>query len=750
MKKNILYTVLFLFAFLIIISYNFLILPKDFFKNISYSQVIYDRNNEILRIYLSKDEQFILQPSNSKEIPTKLKETVIFYEDKNFYRHKGFDIKALFRAIYKNIKNNKIVSGASTISMQTIRIFRGGKRNYFNKFIELIYAVQLELKYTKEEILNIYLSHCPYGGNIRGYRGASLRYFNKIPKELTWAEAVTLAILPNAPSMLSTVKNREKFIEKRNKVLYDLYLNGKISKEDYILSKAEELPETLYSIPQNALFFTDFVKSKEKKYEIKTTLDLKKQKKVEEIVEQHKMQLEKYGIYNTAVMVVDTKSREILAYIGGTYENEKAGKIDAIQVKRSSASTLKPFLYALSFDKGLISSQSLLIDVPSYFNAFNPVNSDKRYRGLIRADRALALSLNVPLVKLLENYGYRNFHDFLKDSNISSLKNPEYYGLSMILGSIYISPYELAKLYTDLGNLGLQNELKYLLEESKQKEVKFAYSKGATWLTLDILSTVERPNTSWEFFQNRRDFYWKTGTSFGERDAWAVGTNSEYTIVVWNGNLDNSSSSKLKGIDSSAPLLFDILNSIGTMRGTISQNLDDLDKVELSKNGYRSKYSQNNIEAYIPKGVVMTTDPFEKLIYTNLEGTKQVDSRSHLVTESKEKIINSYPPQVNYFLKLRGIEIDNIEKLLDSKKLEFIYPQNNLKLRIPKNNSGEYEKIVVEVAEVEANEYYWYLNGKYYGRSDKGKILMEFEKGFNKIDLATDIQRSSSVYFYVE
>jgi len=352
---------------------------------------------------------------------------------------------------------------------------------------------------------------------------------------------------------------------------------------------------------------------------------------------------------------------------------------------------------------------------------------------------------------LLEQYGYRNFYEFLKSSHISSLKNPDYYGLSMILGSIYISPYELAKLYTDLGNLGLQNELKYLLEESKkQKEVKFAYSKGATWLTLDILSTVERPNTSWEFFQKRRDFYWKTGTSFGERDAWAVGTNSEYTIVVWNGNLDNSSSSKLKGSDSSAPLLFHILNSIGTTRGTISQNLDDLDKVKLSKNGYRSKYSQNNIEAYIPKGVVMTTDPFEKLIYTNLEGTKQVDSRSHLVTETKEKIINSYPPQVNYFLKLRGIEIDNIEKLLDSKKLEFIYPQNNLKLRIPKNNSGKYEKIVVEVAEVEAHEYYWYLNGKYYGRSDKGKILMEFEKGFNKIDLATDIQRSSSVYFYVE
>jgi penicillin-binding protein 1C len=740
-------TYILLFFTGVIIFLKLLYLPANFFDTQNYSKIIYDRNGEILRIYLNKEEQFILPMNTPQNIPQKLKEAVIFYEDKNFYKHYGVDPKAIIRAFIGNLKSKRITSGASTIPMQTIKIFRGGKRTYLNKIIEIIYAIQMEFRYDKDEILNIYLSHNPYGGNIIGYQSACLRYFNKIPQKLTWSEATLLAVIPNAPYLMNP-KHSKELLEKRNKLLKELFESGKIDKENYELSLLEEIPKRPFPLPQDAILFTDFVKNNTSKDSVKSTLDFGIQKKVEDIISFHKKNLEQNGIHNTAVMVVDTKSAEILAYTCGDYKEENGGKIDALRVQRSSGSTLKPFLYALAFDKGIISKDSLLEDVPSYFSTYNPVNSDKNYRGLVSAEKALIMSLNVPIVKLLKEFGYRNFFNFIKESKIENLNNSDYYGLSMILGTISTSPYELAQLYTTLGNLGENKKLKFI-KESKELIGKRLYSQGSAWLTLDIIKDVKRPEKNWEFFTGKNIFYWKTGTSFGERDAWSVGCNNNFVIVVWNGNLDNSSSSKLKGIESSAPIMFDILNSISQNEGIIEAPIDYLQKTNSNSNGYRSIY-ENTKEVFIPKGVILKQDPYERKIFTNLEETIEVDSRSFEGNNYKTIIINDYPSQVDYFLKLRGVETSRIKRLSENVYIHFIYPQEGIKIKIPQNKEGEYEKIMVEVADIGSETYYWYQNGSYITSTDQPKVFMNFNKGINRIDLITNTNHSASVTFKIE
>ncbi len=733
--------ILIILIVLILITLKLLMLPFDFFNSQDYSKVVYDRNGEILRIYLNENEQFILPLINEK-IPDKLKDSVIFFEDKNFYRHNGVDFKAVIRALYLNVKNKKITSGASTITMQNVRIFRRGKRSYFNKFLEAIYAFQIDYKYTKDEILSIYLNHCPYGGNVRGYRTASLRYFNKVVNELTWAESATLAILPNAPSLLHAEKNRERFLEKRNNLLKDLYKANKLSEEDYILSINEPLPEKLYSLPQRAFHFSDYALTFTNEDIIKTTLDYAIQKIVGNTYSYYKNTFENFGVYNTGVIVVDTSTGEILAYYTGDYEEKHGRRIDTNRIQRSSGSTLKPFLYNLAFDKGVISQLSLLEDIPSHFGNFNPVNSDRQYRGLVSAKEALQKSLNIPMVKLLEKVGYREFYKLMKEYGIKNLRDAEDYSLGIILGTIEVSPLELVNMYVTLANLGYHKDLKVL--EGQESKVKRLYSKGASSLTLDILKGVQRTNKNWEYTDNSYEFYWKTGTSFGERDSWAVGSNSQYTIVVWNGNVDNSSSNILKGVSASAPMLFDIMDRISTINGQIEG--ENLEEVFVNNNGYRSKYV-NTQYTLMPVGANLSYDPYEEEIFIN-KNNIEVDSRNWILGQYEKVLINNYPSNVKYYLNLRGYKPNNIKRIEEKKDFQFLYPQNFMKIKM--NNIKE-DKLVVEAIGVEdVKEYYWYLNGSYIGSSTKAKNFIIGKKGLNRIDLITDTQLSTYVNFYLE
>ncbi len=715
-----------------------------------FSTIIYDRNGEILRIYLNKEEQFVLPPNSNFRVPEKLKEAVVAFEDKDFYTHLGVAPKGIARAIWLNVKSGRRVSGGSTITMQTIKMLRGGKRNYVNKVIEIFYAFILEAKFTKEEILDLYLSNVPYGKNIRGYRGAILKYYGDVGENITWSQAASLAILPNSPSLITFKKRKDEFLKKKNRLLKVLFNEGEISQGDYELSIQEDPPEYVFKVPQEAMFFSDYTKKESKDLEVYTTLDLKVQNLIESVVKNNKYELEQNDIYNTAIMVIDTKNREILGYIGGTFENRQNGMIDALQAKRNVGSTLKPFLYGLSMDKGLISSRSKLEDIPVFFRSFSPVNSDKKYRGLVRANDALQLSLNIPMVKLLQEYKVENFKDFFDKTRLIDIDMKTNYGLSMVLGTLEMTPYELASLYTGLGNLGNFQPLRYLKEDKKSNQIENQLiSKGATYLTLDIMKGLRRNNENWGYYQNKKILYWKTGTSYGERDAWAVGTNKDYTILVWNGNLDNRPGNHLNGIHTSAPLLFQILDGLETKSGVIEKPIEKLRRVKITENGFRSKYNNTVEEVYIPKNTILKLDPYEKKIFVDTVSNVEVDSRDWEGKNYTPKIVNIYSKEMISFLESKGEKVNDIQ-LKDSKTIKFIYPTTGMKVKQPYSKNGETKVMIQISSSTDGRSYNWYINNKFIKTSTNSKEFFSLSRGKNTVLVVTNTGKTASVTFWVE
>lgn len=722
---------------------------KIMIDSLKYSQIIYSRKGEILRVYLNEDEQYIFPIEKQINIPKKLEISVIAFEDRNFYNHHGVNFKSILRAIVSNVKNKKIVSGASTITMQTIKTLRGGERTYLNKTIEIFYAIVLEKMYSKDEILKLYLSNTPYGGNIRGYRSAIFKYFKVDENRLTWAEAATLAVLPNSPS--SILKDRKSFIEKRDRLLTELYNQNFISKEDYKLSLAEIPPLKLKDQNNNNIFFCDNVRKQNNKNIVITTLDTKVQKNIDRIVEKNKPFLKKNNIYNTGILVVDTKSREVLGYYGGDNSNFNGGKIDALQRKRNTGSTLKPFLYGLSMDKGLLTPKTMLIDIPSYFGSFAPVNSDNNYRYLVRADKVLQLSLNIPMVRLLNEYNPVYFQDFFQKTNLVKENKKSNYGLSMILGTYEMTPIELASLYTSLGNLGNFKPLKIFFDDKNKKlPDNQLISKGASYLTLDIMSNLVRPNINWNFYDNKNTFYWKTGTSYGERDGWAVGTNKNYTILVWNGNLNNRPGTHLSGLNISAPMMFDILNIISKDSGKISLPKDQLKNISTTKNGFMSFYDNTELTVEVPKNSILKRDPYERKIFIDSDTGTQVNSNTWKGKNIQTKIIYDYGKDVNYYLNKNKIKLTN-NLISEKNSLSFIYPKNGMKIQPIKDNNSTIKKVKVTINKNNNNlTYDWYVNKKFIKRGNSTEEFLELPQGENTILVTTNNNGSANIKILVK
>ncbi|MCQ2609516.1 MAG: transglycosylase domain-containing protein, partial [Lachnospiraceae bacterium] len=395
-----------------------------------YSTSLLDASGKLMDVFLNDTEQWHLKIED--DIADNLKEAVLTYEDKNFYSHGGVDFLAIFRALRNNIKGKKR-SGASTITMQVAKLARPKKRTYVNKLIEIIQSLKMETKLDKESILKLYLNNAPYGGNIVGYGTAARMYFQKDPKNLSWAECALLAVLPNSPGYMSVEKNREKLVDKRNDLLDKLYQKGKLTESQLSLSKREPLPEKRYTFEKVAPHLARRLYNKETDKVIKTTIDYDLQKRMQEIVKSYVGFTHSEGITNACMLVVENKTRDVKAYVGSQefMDMDNVGQVDGIIARRSPGSILKPFLYALSIDEGLIAPESLVQDVPMFFANFNPQNANKKYAGMIEARQALISSLNIPFVHLLDEYGYDKFYYFLKDMLSYEENNPDSYGLSL-------------------------------------------------------------------------------------------------------------------------------------------------------------------------------------------------------------------------------------------------------------------------------------------------------------------------------
>jgi len=390
---------------IIILGFWAIPLPDPLFED-DYSFVVLDENDEILRAFLNKNEQWCFSPDENYKIPDKLETCVLHYEDKYFYYHLGLNPVSLVRASFQNFSSEKIVSGASTITMQLARLIKPKRRTHLNKLLEIFQAVKIEFYYSKINILNTYLHHAPYGGNIVGIKAASLKYFQKYPDQLTWAEAATLAILPNAPGIISPTYNISKLEQKRNNLLKSLHESKIIDKESYILAINEPVPKYSKPFEVNAPHLAQWLRQETNINNVKTTINYNLQENIQDIINRNVNYLKQLGINNGAALVAETKSGKVKAYIGSQefFDYDYQGQINGVVASRSSGSLLKPFLYALCIDEGIIIPETKIKDIPTYYGTFSPHNASEKFNGLVTAKDALIQSLNVPAVRLLYSY----------------------------------------------------------------------------------------------------------------------------------------------------------------------------------------------------------------------------------------------------------------------------------------------------------------------------------------------------------
>lgn len=705
------------------IYFNFNIYNVEKIFEDRYSVSVLDDKGEIIGVSLNKDEQWHLKSID--EIPEKLKISVINYEDKDFYKHFGVDFTSLVRAVRDNlIKRRK--TGASTITMQVAKSLKPKERNIFNKYIEIIQAIKIDKFFEKDEILRMYLNNAPYGGNIVGYKTASYLYFQKKPDELTWGESTLLAVLPNSPGLMNVEKNQNKLLKKRDFLLKKLYDKKIINKRQYEISLKEPLPDKRYSFKNLAPHLTRRVIEERKEKIIRTTIDSELQEKIEKISKDYSDFLKTQGIKNLSVLLINNKSSEIKSYIGSQdfYDFENNGQVDGIIAKRSPGSLLKPFLYAVAIDEGLIAPCSKVPDVPLYFVNFSPQNANKKYYGIVEIQDALIKSLNIPFVSLLKEYGEEKFFYFLKEVLGFSDDNPSRYGLSLILGTKEFTMEEIGKLYSGLANFGDFRSPIYIDVGTRNFSKESRYlSKGSSYLTLNTIKKLERPGME-TLYKEKNPISWKTGTSHGRRDGWAVGVTPDWTLVVWVGNFTGEGNSNLTGVYSAGNLLFRIMKILPKKQKEF-QKPNNLVKIKVDEEtGYRLKYQIPSKEILYPiDAKPLRTSPYYKKIFVDDNG-QEIDSRDENFLNRKEKIILNYPIEVINFFIRNGFDVSNIFGNTSKKKgIKIIYPTNGLRITIPKDFDGE-KDLIIKIANLKNQNFYWYLNGEYlYKTRDREKNL---------------------------
>ncbi|CAI3941888.1 penicillin-binding protein 1C [Commensalibacter papalotli (ex Botero et al. 2024)] len=535
------------------------------------SRTVYDQSGKLLRLTLAKDDRYRLWVPLNKISPT-LINAVLLHEDQWFYYHLGTNPYGIARGALVTYILHGHRQGGSTITMQLARLlYQLNTKKPWGKVKQIYYATKLELLYSKKEILEAYLNIAPYGGNVEGIQTASLIYFNKNASELNIPETLLLAVIPQEPNLRLRCKNKDtclitnKNILKARSLLYNQWI--KTYPTDNNVAAFIKLPLPLRPVsklPFEAPHFSEQVLNQyPTKSNLMTTLDLSLQHILEQQITNYVSSNGQLGIHNAAALLVDTNDMSIKAMIGSAnYFNQTiSGQINGTSIKRSPGSSLKPFIYGLGFDQGILHPQSILYDIPMTFSGYAPENFDRHFEGPLTATKALNLSRNIPAVWVESKLSNPNFYQFLANATIHHLKSQQYYGLSLALGGEEISMQQEANLYALLANQGKLQPLRFLLTDPI-KDGKSLLSNEARFMVIDILSQNKRPDETTSAIHSPFPIAWKTGTSSGFRDAWTAGLFSHYVLIVWVGNFDNSSNSNSTGVKTAAPLFFNIIDAL--------------------------------------------------------------------------------------------------------------------------------------------------------------------------------------------
>ena len=684
-----------------------LCLPRELFRGTSYSTVVESADGELLGARIAADGQWRFPPCDT--VPERFVKALVQFEDRHYWWHPGVDVGALARAAVDNVRSGHVVSGGSTLTMQVIRLSRGKERNLWQKIIEAVQATRLELRYSKKHILALYASHAPFGGNVVGLEAAAWRYFGRPASELSWAEAATLAVLPNAPSSIHPGKNREELLQKRNRLLKRLLAHGDITADDYEAALEEPLPGAPLPLPAWA---PHYVESCPKGVRTVSTLQFSLQKAVEAAVNRRSDELAQEGIADMAAVVIDNESGAVVAYVGNASpERERMGvSVDIAAAPRSTGSILKPFLYEAALEEGVILPRTLLPDIPVNLGGFAPQNFDRQYYGAVAADEALARSLNVPAVFLLRQYGVPKFHALLKEAGLTTLTQaPEHYGLSLILGGAEGRLDEITAAYS-----------RFFVANAPQNDNRSCHSERSEesisiWYTLEALKEVNRPDElDWRLIRSVRKAAWKTGTSYGFRDAWAVGMTPAYTIGVWAGNADGHGVPGLTGAHTAGPVLFDILNLLPYSEEWFSEPDRSFVANAPQDDNCHSERSEESIITAVCQDSGMLASPdcpkTEMLI-----PAAGLDSEPCPYHSTGEFVL---PPAMEWYYKPYHPEYTGATRRGAGTAVQFIYPQAGAVLSIPRQLSGEREGIVFRVAHHRNDAtLWWHLDNTYVGET---------------------------------
>lgn len=740
----------------LLISLPFLIgylfcLPKKLF-DAPFSTVIEDRTGRLLSARIATDGQWRFPEPDS--LPEKYVRALIAFEDRRFFYHPGFDPLAFGRAVVQNLRSRRIVSGGSTLNMQVIRLSRKGKsRNIPEKIVEIVLATRLELRYSKKRILHFYAAHAPFGGNVVGIEAAAWRYFGKPPHFLSWAEAALLAILPNSPALIHPGRNRKALLLKRNRLLNKLYQTGEIDAISLDLALSEQLPDAPLPLPGLAPHLLQRVAATMPGQRIRTSINADLQQKAIEVSARNHLVLKFNQIHNLAALIVHIPTGKVLAYIGNAPNagSTNGQDVDIVTAPRSTGSILKPILYALAVQDGTILPSSLLPDVPMNINGYHPENFQRDYDGVVPADKALSRSLNVPFVNLLKQYGVGRFHYQLQKLGLTTItKRPDHYGLTLVLGGAEATLWDLGGVYSAMARTLLtfnNQDSRYRKNDFRPLDFQLPrqasevpdpllqkapfFDAGTLWHTFQAMQELGRPETEgdWQYFSSSRRIAWKTGTSFGFRDAWAIGLTPEYLVATWVGNADGVGRPDLIGTRVAAPFMFELFGLLPAS-GWFQKPYDALKESPVCReSGWPAGRLCPADTIFLPKkNALAPACRFHTLIHLDPERTFQVSASCQPAESILHESRFVLPTLEEFYFRKKHPEYQPLPPLRADcaqdavqyggphNQMHLIYPSPNARIYIPKDLDGTLSATVFKLAHRNPDmRVFWHLDNIYLG-----------------------------------
>ncbi|MBP7706406.1 MAG: penicillin-binding protein 1C [Candidatus Aminicenantes bacterium] len=700
------------------------------------SPALFGAGGELLGARPAADGQWRFPPG--ERVPERFAEVLVRFEDKRFFAHPGVDPLALVRAVRQNLRSGRVESGASTLTMQVVRLARKNRpRTYLEKFTEAVLALRLETGRSKRAILALFAAHAPFGGNVVGLDAAAWLYFGRAPERLSWAEAAFLAVLPNDPGLLASAEGRDRLRAKRDRLLRRLEARGLLPALECRLALAERMPEGTRPAPREAPHLLDTLAASPGAVPpFRSFVDPGLQRSVRRVAETHGDRLRERGIRNLAAVVIDNREAAVVAYVGNVglaRLGEEGQAVDIARSRRSTGSILKPFLYAAMLQEGGLTPVTLVPDTPVRFEGFRPENFDRRFRGAVPARAALAWSLNVPAVRELREYGIPKFENKLRKWGLTTLdRPPEDYGLTLVLGGAEGRLDEIAGLYAKLAQLasnapGGGREMRLLRGTGEAPSRMRELGAAAAYLTLQALTAVNRPDEEgfWRNFSSSKWVAWKTGTSFGLRDAWAVGVTPHYTIGVWAGNADGEGRPGLTGLGAAAPVLFDLIGLVDG-GGAVVRPPSGFKEVRVCRD---SGYLATDL---CPAGTVTVPAesrfdrmcPFHQAVHLDASGRFRVDSRCEPVDRMRHETWFVLPPVQEFFYRADHPEYRTLPPFRDdcgggagergARVMSLVYPDPDTAVYVPVELDGRAGAVVFEaVHRDEAATIHWHLDERY-------------------------------------